>query len=131
MGLAERRAAKEFQDKHYPQLKQKIDAAAGQPVMVEVDWDSLQLSDASQLYNVAWPKVYFEPLAEALKKIAADDLGRQALKEKLGKIIVRNSGHKGATFAGGELIIDYEPITNIDYPKERQRDIENALEAGL
>ncbi len=53
------------------------------------------------------------------------------LKAKLRKIVVRNSGEKGASFIGGELIVDYEPITNIDYPKERQSDIERVLEENL
>jgi hypothetical protein len=76
MGLAERRVAKEFQDQNYPSLKADIDAAAGQAIPVEIDWDSLQSTDEAQLYKEAWPKVYFEPLAAAIKAIAADDIGK-------------------------------------------------------
>jgi hypothetical protein len=42
MGLAERRAAKAFQDEAYPALLERIEQAAACPVAVSVDWASLQ-----------------------------------------------------------------------------------------
>ncbi len=131
MGLAERRAAKEFQDQVFPEWKQKIDAGAGRSIPLEIDWDSLQTPDESPLYREAWPKVYFEPLADALKAITVDDLGREAVRQKLQAITIRHSGNKGVSFASGHLVIDYPPTTNIDYSKERQQEIQQVLERGL
>jgi hypothetical protein len=131
MGLAERRVAKEFRDQIFPQWKQKIDTAAGWSVPVEIDWDSLQSPNESQLYRDAWPQVYFEPLVDALKEITVDDLGREAVRDKLQTIMIRHSGNKGGSFSGGRLMIDFPPTTNIDYGKERQQGIQQALELGL
>ncbi|HLJ00519.1 MAG TPA: hypothetical protein VKT76_12440 [Bradyrhizobium sp.] len=131
MGLAERRAAKEFQDQIYPQWKEKLDAAAGRAIPVEIDWEALQAPDESHLYGEAWAKVYFEPLVGALRAIASDDLGRDAVRDGLHKIVIRHSGDKGIVFVGGALVIDLPPTTNIDDVRERQHDIQLLLERGL
>ena len=60
MGLTERRAAKDFQDKHYPQLLAEIKAVAGD-VPVEVMWEELAEAGYSHLYNDSWPELYFKP----------------------------------------------------------------------
>jgi hypothetical protein len=51
MGLAERRASKQFQEMIYPDLKAAIDQAAGFEVTIAVDWESLALEDQAELYG--------------------------------------------------------------------------------
>lgn len=50
MGLAERRAIKDFQDNHLPKLQAEIHKAAGFPVPIEVTWDQLATEGQSHLF---------------------------------------------------------------------------------
>ena len=136
MGLAERRATKEFQEKSLPTLKAEIEKLAGFPVALEIMWDQLAKDDHGESYDENWKKVYFMPVINALKKVARDDMGREAIKAGLKKISFCNS--KGAyspesaiTFVGGEIMIDHDPITNVDYIEDRTSHLVKILERGL
>jgi len=136
MGLAERRAAKQFEDDVLPGLYKDIQAAAGFALPVEVAWEGLLAEGYEQMYSEAWTKVYFKPLIAALKNINVDDMGRDALQAGLTKIVICNtkgnySGSTFATFDGGVLVLDHEPISNVDDIKDRTQGIQRVLEAGL
>ncbi|SEN10944.1 hypothetical protein SAMN05444354_1315 [Stigmatella aurantiaca] len=136
MGLAERRAAKEFETKRFPQFKKDIDAAAGFDVPVTVHWDTLALEEQTHLYDECWPKVYFEPLIAALKAITVDDMGKEALKGGLKKIEIQNRtdisyGDRMAAFEGGTLVLDHKPHTNVDDIQQRTDGIRKLLESKL
>ncbi|MBN1208773.1 MAG: hypothetical protein JXB05_28185 [Myxococcaceae bacterium] len=136
MGLAERRAAKEFETKRFPQFKKDIDEAAGFEVPVTVHWDTLAKEGESHLYDESWPKVYFEPLIAALKAISIDDMGKEALKGGLKKIEIQNRsgayyGDRIASFDGGTLLLDHEPHTNVDDIQDRTDGIRKLLESKL
>jgi hypothetical protein len=136
MGLAERRAIKAFQDGKYPGLKKDIDAAAGFEVAVEVDWESLAKEDYAHMYEEAFPKVYFLPLIDALRDIGSDDLGKQALRANLKKVVLKNtashySPQAAISFEGGVLCVDHCPVTNIDDVRERKEYIVRVMEKAL
>ena len=135
MGLAEKRAIQEFQEKTFPELKAAIEKAAGIKVEVTVQWDTLAEPNYAHLYTEAFTKVYFSPLIDALTSICSDDMGKQALKSALKKITVCNSGEfhssRGFTFANGELKIDHQPVSNIGDVQERTRDLVKLLEENL
>jgi hypothetical protein len=99
MGLAERRGVEQFKNDDYPGWKSRIDEAAGFEVPVEVNWEELAVADYADSYAEFFPKVYFQPLTDALNAAAADDLGKSALREGLAKIVIRNEGaftaHRG------------------------------------
>lgn len=135
MGIAERKAAKQFEETHYPKLKKDIDAAAHFDVPVEVDWTSLAVEGYEHLYEETWPKIYFAPLIGALRAISQDDLGRESLQGSLKRVIIRNSAGNSsassvATFRDGVLTLDHEPATNVDEVEDRQQAIQKALEAA-
>lgn len=134
MGLAEKRAMTEFQNNSYPSLKKKIDEAAGFDVPIEIDWVSLAKPNQAAVYQEAWTKIFFEPLIEGLKAICTDDLGKQALKESLKKVEIRNSGEfcdrSGITLTGGVLRIDHD-LYNFEHVKHRTEGIVKRLEAAL
>ena len=136
MGLAERRAAKQFEDEVFPGLVKDIQAAAGFAVPVEVVWEGLMADGYDHMYGEAWPKVYFTPLIAALKKITIDEMGKGALKDGLKKILIQNtkgnySGSSVAAFEGGVLTLDHEPMSNIDDIADRTKGIQKVLEAKL
>jgi hypothetical protein len=135
MGLAERRASKKFQNEDYPALKKAIDEAAGFEVPIEVDWGSLAVDEYGHLYQEAFTKVYFQPLTEAIQDICIDDMGKEALKEALSKIVICNKegryGKSAFSFTDGVLLFDHKAVTNIDDVQERRKHIVELLEKAL
>ncbi|MFP2930746.1 hypothetical protein ACLESO_37225, partial [Pyxidicoccus sp. 3LG] len=135
MGLSERRAAKQFEETHYPKLKKDIDAAARFEVQVEVDWASLTVEGYEHLYEEAWPQVYFTPLIGALRATAQDDLGREFIQGSLKRVVIRNASDNSsassfARFQDGVLTLDHHPVTNVDDVADRQEAVQKALEAA-
>ncbi len=72
--------------------------------------------------------MYFQPLADALHAVAADDLGKSALREGLSKIVIRNTG---ISCTDGVLTFDHKPQTNIDDGEERAKGLQRVLESAL
>jgi len=135
MGLAERRATKEFQDKQFASLQTEIQKLAGNPIPIDVDWDQLAVAEMSHNYAEAWPELYFKPIIEALRMITRDQMGKDAIKNGLKKVEIRNS--KGAyypetaiTFESGTLAIDHS-LSNVGDTKARADYIVQIVEKGL
>jgi hypothetical protein len=136
MGLAERRATKEFQEKALPALRAELDKLAGKAIELEIHWDQLAKEDGAANYNDWWRKVYFQPVLNALKSIARDAIGQEAIKEGLRKVILCNtrgaySAESAISFAAGELTIDHDPGSNVDYVDERTEHIVKIVERAL
>ena len=136
MGLAERRAAKEFETKQFAILKKDIDAAAGFEVPVDVKWETLTLEDEAHLYAECWPKVYFQPLIDALRSVTIDEMGKDALKSGLTRVQVQNTkdtttSDNIASFSSGTLLLDHKPHTNVDDGAARAKAIQKVLEKNL
>jgi hypothetical protein len=135
MGLAERRAAEQFRTAEFPEWQRRIDEAAAFAVPVEVEWAELAVDDYATRYTEFFPKVYFQPLVRALAAITIDDMGKEALKDALTKIIIRNTGEyasdTGFSFTGGVLTIDHRPDTNLDHDDDRAKWLQQLLESAL
>lgn len=138
MGLQERRAQKEFVDNVFPGLKAEMEKAAGFSLEVTVDWDSITEDNYAHMYREAWPKVYFEPTIEAFKAICIDDMGKEALKSKLKKVVIHNKhgiyyGDRWASFddGSGTLTLDHQPVSNVDDVKARKEGLQTLLESKL
>jgi hypothetical protein len=136
MGLAERRATKEFQDKSLPSLKAEIEKLAGFAVPIEINWEQLAREDYADSYDENWKKVFFQPVINALKKVTRDQMGKDAIKSGLKRIVLCNT--KGAyspesaiTFAAGDLTIDHDPASNVDYVDDRATHLVKILEKNL
>lgn len=131
MGLAERRAQKAFQDNKLGALKSELERAATFAVELEVDWESLATPDYAHLYEEAYQKVYFGPLTEALQAITVDDLGKEALKAGLKKIVIKDEGSSWPTFEAGILTLRYTAVANLDDGADRKKTIQETLEKAL
>jgi hypothetical protein len=135
MGLAERRAAGRFKDDEFPGWKARIDQAAGFEVPVEVDWDELSVPEYADSYAEFFPKVYFQPLVHALSAVTVDDMGKEAARRGLARIIIRNTGQfyssSGFAFSDGVLTVDHQPHANIEYGDERAKALQKIIEAAL
>jgi hypothetical protein len=135
MGLAERRAVEQFRTGQYPEWQERIETAAGFPVPVEVVWDELAVDGYAGSYAEFFPKVYFEPLVAALTAVTVDQMGVDAARAGLTKIVVRNSAGysstNGFTFTDGVLTVDHRPESNVDYGEDRAKGLQEILERGL
>ncbi len=131
MGLAEKRAIKEFQDNSYPGLKKDIDEAAKFEVALDVQWETLAAEGYAHMLGEAIPKVFFKPVIKAFKSICEDDMGKEALQGALKKVVFCSSGSTNISFGAGELRVDNGPVTNVDYWEERRDKIVKLIEAAL
>ena len=103
MGLNERRKVKELQDVTFPGRVKEIEEICGAPIPYEVDWASIA-DDAGALNFI--DNVSCHRLNMALRMICQDDMGKQAVREGLKKIKLKNVADKAAmkmTFEGGVL----------------------------
>ena len=103
MGLAERRKIKELQETTFPGRVREIEEICGKEIPYEVDWDSLA-DDAEGLNFI--DNISCHRLNMALRVICQDDLGKEAVREGLRLIKLKNVKDKSAmsiTFDGGVL----------------------------
>ncbi len=138
MGLAERRAAKDFETNNYPEFKKQIDAATGFDLPIEVKWDTIAENGYANDYGTFFPNVYFRPLVAALKEVCVDDMGKEAVKGALKKVVIQNTKNNGnpfdmVSFAGGVLTLDHSPSSNYSEMNVsgRVRAIREILEKNL
>jgi hypothetical protein len=136
MGLSEKRALKTFQDDSYQKLTSEINTLAGYPLEFDVKWETLALDEKSSIYEESFTKVYFTPLIDAIKEIVTDDMGKEALKEALKKVVIKNEagnvyGSTAYSYNGGVLTIDHQPFSNIDNVTERSMELGKLLMKNL
>ena len=103
MGLTERRKMKELQDETFPGRVREIAEICGAPIPYEVDWSSM--SDDYQALNFI-DNISCHRLNMALRMICLDEMGKEALRDGLKLVKLKNVKTKeemSMTFAGGVL----------------------------
>jgi hypothetical protein len=103
VGLNERRKIKELQDSTFPGRVKEIEEICGQAIPYEVDWDSL--ADDAQGLNFI-DNISCHRLNMALRMICQDEMGKQAVRDglKLVKLKnVKNEGDRRISFGSGVL----------------------------
>ena len=103
MGLTERRKIKELQDTTLPGRVKEIEEICGKPIPYEVDWDSL--ADDAEGLNFL-DNISCHRLNMALRAICLDDMGKEAVRDSLNLIKLKNVKDKSAmkiNFDGGIL----------------------------
>lgn len=106
MGLEEKRKIKELQDKTFPDRVKEIQEICGQPIQYDVDWASL--ADDAQAINFI-DNVSCHRLNMALRTICIDDMGKEAIREGLKSIKLKNIKDPAArklSFEGGVLTME-------------------------
>ncbi len=102
MGIQERRAIKEAQEK-IPSREKELTDISGGTVTYEVDWDSFSDdAKASSWLDMNGPHV----VSCAFRRICTDDVGKEAIKEGLKKVVIKNvadPGEKKLDLADGTL----------------------------
>ena len=87
MGLNERRKIKELEDTILPERVKEIEEICGKPVPYSVDWTSLEddLEGLNFLDNLSCHR-----LNMALRTICVDDMGKEAVREGLDLVQLKN-----------------------------------------
>lgn len=103
MGLNERRKIKELQDVSFPERVMEIQEICGAPIPYEVDWESLSddLEGLNFIDNLSCHR-----LNMALRVICQDEMGKEAVRDGLKKIKLKNvrtAQEMSMTFEGGML----------------------------
>jgi hypothetical protein len=103
--MAARRVMQDFTDKRIPELVESIKGyCPGRDIAVNVSWDSFEGEDDA-LQNL-W--LVFEQPSQGLQSVCQDELGRQAVAEKIHEILIVNVGSSdqiGATVSDGVLTV--------------------------
>ena len=103
MGLNERRKIKDLQDTTFPGRVKEIEEICGKPIPYDVDWNSL--ADDLEALNFI-DNISCHRLNMALRVICQDDMGKEAVREGLKLIKLKNVKDKKdmkITFTGGTL----------------------------
>ncbi len=102
MGLNERRKIKELQEQTRPERVKEIAEICGAAIPYEVDWDSFA-SDMEALNFV--DNLSCHRLNMALRVICTDDMGKEAVREGLKTIRLKNVPREAMklSFADGVL----------------------------
>lgn len=103
MGLNERRKVKELQDTVLPGREKEIEEICGKAVPYEVDWDSI--SSDPQALNFL-DNISCHRLNMALRTICMDEIGKEAVREGLKRVKLKNVAEASArhiAFDGGVL----------------------------
>jgi len=130
MGLAEKRKIKELQDVTFPERVKEIEEICGAAIPYEVDWNSL--ADDAEALNFI-DNLSCHRLNMALRMICQDELGKEALRDGLKLVKLKNVADKGnmlIRFGGGvlEMHCAYALRTDGMYS---DGEIRQVLEAGL
>lgn len=142
MNLRERRALKSFQEELYPTWAEQLQSVAKYEIALELDWEKMTKTkededqDWSHVYDESWPKVYFEPVVLAFQDITADEMGQEALKSKIKKLKITNSGRyfhgkDGYSIDGDTLVVDLQPFANQADVALRHKAMRELLESSL
>jgi hypothetical protein len=87
MGLTERRKIKELQDTTLPGRVKEIEEICGKGIPYEVDWESL--ADDAEGLNFL-DNISCHRLNMALRAICLDDMGKEAVRDSLKLIKLKN-----------------------------------------
>ncbi len=103
MGLNERRKIKELQDVTLPERVKEIAEICGAAIPYEVDWDSF--ADDLEALNFM-DNLSCHRLNMALRVICQDDMGKEAVRDAVKKVKLKNVKTKpemAISFAAGTL----------------------------
>lgn len=88
MGLAEKRLAESIKVEKLPAFEAKLKERAGYDIKVDIDWNTFTAYDE---YPLSRLDIVFDDVESFVKKICIDDMGKEALQDKMSTIHLTNS----------------------------------------
>jgi hypothetical protein len=105
MGLIEKRLIKQGQEEWVPEAQKELRELTGSEQVYEVAWDTFS-NDEAALNNVRYQGL--RRINAAFRVVCSDDLGKEAVKEQVQKVVVRNedeAGKKGLALKDGAFVV--------------------------
>jgi hypothetical protein len=137
----DKQALQAYKQSIFPAQRAAIHKAAGIEVPIDVRWDAIARPDEGESYSDEnyWTNIFFVPLAQALSEVTSNSAGKQAVRDKLKKIVVTfdkatapvSTYEDGVNFEDGILTLNFAPFTNAMYIENRVRAIRKELDAKL
>lgn len=137
LGLPERRGIAAFEERVLPGLRAEVNEAAGFDLPIEIDWPNVVVEPLighgdKFTEPEVFTDVYFRPLIAALQTIGHDQMGRDALKEGLNRVVIRyKPWEEGVVFENGVLTLQWRAWSNPEEVDRRTGEIVAALEQAL
>ena len=136
MGLAQRRIAQEFQNTEFAVWKKQFEEIVGFEIPMEIKWDTMQSDDRSNKddYFKWYQMVYFTPLLDVFKGVCADDMGKEAVRSMVKKIVIDGTvggSPSASTFEDGVFQINHKYCTNVGDGDDRTRVWTQLIESKL
>lgn len=105
MGLIEKRLIKQGQEEWVPEAQKELRELTGSEQVIEVVWDGFT-SDEAALNNIRFQGL--RRVIAAFRVVCVDDLGKEAVKEQVQKVVVHNAddpAKKGMTLKDGAFAL--------------------------
>lgn len=136
MGLAEKRIIKAYQEGEYQNFLTQVKSLIGGEIEFDIDWNSLPNEEYPNNLQEGLTEVYFKPILNSFKSIAVDDMGKEAIRESVKKVIIKDENDNAYAsqtykFNEGTLIVDHCSYTNIGNTDERTKTLTQLLESNL
>ncbi len=93
MGLAEKRLAESIKVEKLPEFEAKLKDKAGYDIKIDIDWSTFT---AYNQYPLERLDIIFDDLESFIKKICSDDMGKEALQDKMTTIQLINTDDNAA-----------------------------------
>ncbi len=131
MGLRERQLVREFKEEKLPSYSaQLVEVTGGAQIAWDVDWDSFVPSEKALMY---FDSQGLSTIVNAIRHICYNDLGKEAVREGLHTIEIKNfstPGDLSVTFGDGTLVVHGAWAADSGgFPNERE--VQRVLEDGL
>lgn len=88
MGIAEKRTAESIKVEKLPEFEAKLKDIAGYDIKIDIDWNTFTAYDQ---YPLSRLDIIFDDLESFVKKICVDDMGKEALQDKMKTIHLTNT----------------------------------------
>jgi len=131
MGLAEKRWAADKKKTDETAFVGQVSKTLGFSVPVEIDWDafSTNLNDAQYITHDSYG---LPNLVRALSTITADDLGKEAIKGALKKIVIKPGSAEDTAFSFDQGVITWKAYfgsssSGYIYADAMQKQLEQSL----
>jgi hypothetical protein len=135
MGLASKRVIAALKTRIEQQWLAQLCEVAKRDVALEVHWESIVTDDNHHYAADAFEQIFIVSTLEALAQVSADEVGAEALKAGLEKIVMTNvavnhTSFRWASFDSGCLTLDHW-LGNVPFGADRVKNLVDVLEAGL
>ncbi len=107
MGLREKRALNEIKTVAQPKYQAELDAAIGWHIPMNLDWDSMpELEDPIEGFLKNDYEYSFALVVKVMQAIVVDDIGKNALRDRVQSILFVNYNKTGGDTGGRKTLIN-------------------------